>query len=105
MLPTDIHNLILEFHDEYETVEKKRRINLVIESGYRNWLYCQGAYDDDMVLPLQNFYCWQINSYFYCSYRNVDIQPDADQMALYFQCFRFIDKNINTELSLFDYII
>ena len=44
MLPTDIRNLIWEFHDEFNMIEKKRTINFVIKHSYQNWLLDAGIY-------------------------------------------------------------
>ena len=44
MLPTDIRNLILEYHDEYGMIEKKRRLNNIIRHSYRNWLLDAGCF-------------------------------------------------------------
>ena len=46
MLPTDIQNLILEFHDEYDVAGKKRRINHIIRRSYRNWLTDSGVFSN-----------------------------------------------------------
>ena len=44
MLPTEIRSLIWEFHDEFNMIEKKRRINYIITKAYRNWLLDAGIY-------------------------------------------------------------
>ena len=49
MLPKEIEQLILAFHDAYNTIENTKRINFVIESGYRNWLRMKTT-------PHQNMY-------------------------------------------------
>ena len=46
MLPTDIKNLILEFHDEFDVAGKKRRINHIIRRSYRNWLTDSGVFSN-----------------------------------------------------------
>ena len=44
MLPTDIRNLIWEFHDEFNMIEKKKRLNYIIRHSYHNWLLDAGIY-------------------------------------------------------------
>ena len=38
MLPTDIRNLIMSFHDHFNLIEKKRKINFIIKQSYQKWL-------------------------------------------------------------------
>ena len=44
MLPTDIIDLIFEFHDEFNIADKKRRVNYIVRRAYRNWLTDAGAF-------------------------------------------------------------
>ena len=44
MLPKDIETIILEYHDAYDMIEKKKRINHIISCSYRNWLRDAGCY-------------------------------------------------------------
>ena len=37
MLPQDIENLIMEFHDSYETCKKRMHINMIIKSGFKEF--------------------------------------------------------------------
>lgn len=52
-LPQDIINLILQFHDIYNVIGRKRRLNNIITHGYNNWLLDCGLFS--------RFY--QINEY------------------------------------------
>ena len=44
MLPLDIKNIIFEYHDKYNLIEKKARLNFIIKRSYKNWLLDAGAY-------------------------------------------------------------
>lgn len=44
MLPSDIINVILEFHDAYNVIERRSRINSIIKLGYTNWLLDCGMF-------------------------------------------------------------
>ena len=37
MLPLDIKNLIMEFHDSYNISMKRRHVNLVVKSAFAEW--------------------------------------------------------------------
>ena len=42
MLPTDIKNLILQFHDEFGQVQKKKDLNRLVQYAYSEWLFSKG---------------------------------------------------------------
>jgi hypothetical protein len=44
-LPPEVRNIILEFHDEYNILEKRKRLNFIIETGFRHWWYNKLGYD------------------------------------------------------------
>ena len=48
-LPSDLENIIFEFHDEFNVIEKKKLINFIIRRSYLNWLTDAGVYS--------RFYC------------------------------------------------
>ena len=37
MLPTDLENLIMSFHDEHEIWRKRMNVNMVLKSAFREW--------------------------------------------------------------------
>ena len=37
MLPSDLKNLILSFHDEFGICQKLRHVNLIIKSSFAEW--------------------------------------------------------------------
>ena len=44
MLPLDIEKIIFEFHDQYNLIEKKLKINYIIKRSYLNWLSDTGMF-------------------------------------------------------------
>jgi hypothetical protein len=44
-LPAEIKALVLEFHDEYNVIEKKMRINFIIRNGFYQWCNSKMGYD------------------------------------------------------------
>jgi len=44
-IPAEIRALVLEFHDEYNVIEKKKRLNFVIRSGFHQWSCSKLGYD------------------------------------------------------------
>ena len=44
LLPTDILELILQFHDQFNVADRKRRIHSIIRNGYQNWLLDAGLF-------------------------------------------------------------
>ena len=44
ILPVEIIHLILDFHDRYNTVDRRNRINSIIRIGYTNWLLDEGIF-------------------------------------------------------------
>ena len=43
-LPKDIEDIIFEYHDEYNLIERKLTINFIINQSYKNWLRDAGFY-------------------------------------------------------------
>ena len=95
MLPTEIIDLIWEFHDEYDLIGKTKKINLVIETGFRNWLCCKDYFGEEFEFPPGAFRIWQIDRLFYCSwYRDVPIYPLPYEWLLYMSCFRKVEQDL-----------
>ena len=44
ILPKDIINLIFEFHDVYNVIIRRKRLNTIISLGYNNWLLDCGLF-------------------------------------------------------------
>ena len=44
MLPLDLENIILEFHDGFDIARKKFEINLVIRSGFEEFVQSESTY-------------------------------------------------------------
>ena len=44
MLPSIIRTIVWQFHDEFNLIEKRARINSIIKNSYHNWLLDAGVY-------------------------------------------------------------
>ena len=98
MLPEEIEQLILAFHDAYNTIENTKRINFVIESGYRNWLRMKTTPHQNMYNLLEREYLgklciWLPNPFYYFSWVGFEpIFPLAGEWQLFLKNFHFVDR-------------
>ena len=98
MLPKEIEQLILSFHDAYNTIENTKRINFVIESGYRNWLRMKTTPHQNMYNLLEREYLgklciWLPNPFYYFSWVGFEpIFPLAGEWQLFLNNFHFVDR-------------
>ena len=44
MLTDVLVKLIMDFHDEHDTVSKRKRVNRIIERGYKEWMRDMGCF-------------------------------------------------------------
>ena len=91
-LPHDIENIIFEFHDKYNLIEKKQMINYIIRRAYRNWLTDAGVYS--RFYTLDEFTCKQ-EIYPYVGAKMFVTNHTCWTLFLqYFSCFeRFVCEN------------
>ena len=95
MLPTEITDLIWEFHDEFDLIGKTKRLNFIIETGFRTWLSCKDYFGHEFEFPPGSFRIWQIDRLFYCSwYRDTPIYPLPYEWLLYISCYRNAEKDL-----------
>ena len=99
MLPEEIEQLIMAFHDAYNTIENTKRINFVIESGYRNWLRMKTTNTPtNMYSLLEKEYLgklciWLPNPFYYFSWVGFEpIFPLAGEWQLFLKNFHFVDR-------------
>ena len=91
-LPDDIVSLIMQWHDEYGIVEKRARLNLIVESGYRRWLYFLGAYNHEVAYNHVE-YSYTFYHFSWLSYWHVFPAPP------HWKVFMRIMRATDTELS------
>jgi len=97
ILPQCIEDLIYEFHDKYNTIENKKRINFVIESGYRNWLTSQNCYTQTYTsLELEylgKMSVWLPNPFYFFSWIGFEqVFPVASEWRVFLENFYKVDR-------------
>ena len=95
MLPKEIEQLILSFHDAYNTIENTKRINFVIEYGYRNWLRIKTNPHQNMFERehLCKMCIWLPNPFYNFSWVGFEpIFPLAGEWQLFLKNFHFVDR-------------
>ena len=101
MLPKSIEDLILlEFHDVYNTIEKKKLVNFVIESGYRAWLRIKSSTNRNLYSMLEREYMgklsiWLPDPFYHYSWVGFEpIFPLAGEWDLFLKNILYVDREL-----------
>jgi hypothetical protein len=115
MLPKSIEDLILlEFHDVYDTIEKRKLVNFVIESGYRAWLRIKTNTNRNLYSMLEREHrcklsIWLPNPFYYYSWVGFEpIFPLAGEWDLFLRNIHYVDRELyrrKLKTSVLDLII
>ena len=96
-LPRAVVSLILGWHDEYNMIDKRKKLNLVVESGFRRWLYFLGAYNHEIsynhIEYSYTFYHFSWLSYWH-------VFPSPPQWNVFMRIMRETDAELSSLVLL-----
>jgi len=90
-LPDSLFDLVLEFHDEYDCIDKKKRVNFIINAGYRIWIVSQGCYVPVEALIRRNALGYSI----YNELISNAVFPNNCDWWWYISCFHTAERQMN----------
>jgi hypothetical protein len=115
MLPKTIEDLILhEFHDAFNTIDNRKRVNFIIECGYRNWLSIKTTsnmrlYNRHEREYLGKLSIWLPNPFYYFSWIGFEpVYPMPGEWDLFLRHFQSVDEEFRRKklkVSQLDLII
>ena len=93
-LPPDLHNIVMSFHDVFDIVTKKERINFIIKCGFADWLSSKGCFNR-IGSPSDITSYFPYSPHFFLEEYCPDIFPTTFEWSWFIGCFLNAEKNLN----------